>query len=160
MNRLWILFTALFLSTACSNKEGEVFYSAHYPVTEVDVRITLAATDVALEEEIRTRVLNEAPVTAGGCYRLDFNRFDGGLLYTQHHEGAEFVVSSFDKVPAAGELTFHFGEKSYIVTNGSYINEEGIECATFWVDLTEEFHLENESIQTVRRIEFTSHPIH
>lgn len=160
MKRLLALFCLMLLITACSEKEGEVFYTALYPITQLEVEVTLSAADEAAEALVRSRVEADSPILTTGSYRLDFNRFDGGILYVTREAGDETLTGSFTKQPAAYEMTFTVGEESYTVKESGYINEEGIECVLFSTDLTDHYRevLQDETILSVIRHAYTSHP--
>ena len=108
MKRLFFSCLCAVCCLACSEAE-DVFYSTTYPVTEVKVTVTLndaVASDLTTEQ-ITEEALAQIPVVAGGSYRLDYSRFDGGELYVTPSEGAETLVGTFDKMPAASQMTFH-----------------------------------------------------
>lgn len=161
MKRLLYIALSALLMTACTEDEGEVFYTAHYPIVRLDAAITLSAADAAFEEQIRTAVLADAPVKEGGSYQLDFNRFDGGLLFVRPTADESPIAGTFDKQPAAKEMTFSFGEQSYLVRSSSYTDETALLPMTLLtVDVTEQYRtlFESESILEVLRLEYTSYP--
>lgn len=113
----------------------------------------------ALVEAIRAAVLSEAPVAAGGSYRLDFNRADGGDLYVTAAAGAEPVAGSFTKIPASTELTFAYGDHTYTAHLSHYTDGGGPSRVRFAVDLTA-LYRERYGIESglrVVRYEYTDH---
>lgn len=160
MRRLLMLLVAGFALMACS-KEGAVFYTAHYPVTRLEVEVTLSAANAEAEEAIRQIVLQEAPVQVGGGYQLDFNRFDGGILYVRGAANSQAIVGDFTKSPAAKEMLFVYGEEQYTVQTSRYIDpEQATELTLLTVDVTEHYRtaLQDESILKVHRLEYTAYP--
>lgn len=113
----------------------------------------------ALVDAIRAAVLSEAPVAAGGSYRLDFNRADGGDLYVTAAAGAEPVAGSFTKIPASTELTFAYGDHTYTAHLSHYTDGGGPSRVRFAVDLTA-LYRERYGIESglrVVRYEYTDH---
>lgn len=113
----------------------------------------------ALVETIHAAVLNEAPVAAGGSYRLDFNRADGGNLYVTAAAGAEPVAGTFTKIPASTELTFAYGDRTYSAHLSHYSDDGGPSRVRFAVDLTD-LYRERYGIESglrVVRYEYTDH---
>ncbi|MBR5819960.1 MAG: hypothetical protein IKY68_01745 [Alistipes sp.] len=160
MRRLLVLLVAGFALMACS-KEGAVFYTAHYPVTRLEVEVTLSAANAEAEEEIRQIVLQDAPVQVGGGYQLDFNRFDGGILYVRATANDQAIVGDFTKQPAAKEMHFAYGEEQYTVQTSRYIDpEDASELTLLTIDVTEHYRtaLQDESILKVTRKEYTAYP--
>ncbi len=162
MKRLLTLLTATLLVTACSRQE-DVFYSTTYAVTEVKARHTLPDTSdselTQLVEQLIEEVVATAPVTAGGAYRLDFSRFDGGELYVTPRADAEVVTGEFDKVPASSKLTFRYSDEEYPAKVTSYTTEEGMRHVCFEVDVTDRYAErlpEGSSVRLIRQ-EYTSH---
>lgn len=160
MKRLLILLIAALAFTACSEQEGEVFYTALYPIVQLEVEVTLSAANEEAEAAIRSRVETDSPMLTTGSFRLDFNRFDGGVLYITREAGDATLTGSFTKQPAAREMTFTVEEQSYTVTETAYINESGLECLRFSTDLTDYYRevLQDETITSVVRYLYTSHP--
>lgn len=113
----------------------------------------------AIVEAIHAAVLNEAPVAAGGSYRLDFNRADGGNLYVTAAAGAEPVAGTFTKIPASTELTFAYGDRTYSAHLLHYSDDGGPSRVRFAVDLTD-LYRERYGIESglrVVRYEYTDH---
>ena len=160
MKRLFFSCLCAVCCWACSESE-DVFYSTTYPVTEVKVTVTLndaVASDLTTEQ-ITEEALVLIPVVAGGSYRLDYSRFDGGELYVTPSEGAETLVGTFDKVPAASQMTFHYGDWSYSVRTGSYTSTDGWLCVSLNSDLTAYFQEKygEAAPKQVIRHEYTTH---
>ncbi len=160
------ILLGILLCTACSKKE-EVFYSTTYPITQIEVRCTLEGADEgddaatpSLRDQLIDAVLTTAPVQAGGSYRIDFNRYDGGKLTVRPTEGASRIEGSFTKVPAASEMTFTYGEQHYKVRKIGYNDDEGVLRISFEVDLTEEYKaqygIENSNFKLIR-VEKSAH---
>lgn len=159
MKQLLYTLLAALLVSGCTKKE-DTFYTAHYPIVELEALINLAAENEAMEAEVEAWVLEHAPVQVGGSYRLDFNRFDGGTLTVKPTEKAEAIVGDFTKIPAATEMTFTYGEQSYVVRTSIYMGEDKVTYQSFLIDLTAAAReaLQNEAIEQVLRLEYTLHP--
>ena len=161
MKRLLLMLVACFVLTACSDKEGAVFYTAHYPIKRVEVKLKLSAADAEREAALRQIVLQDAPVEAGGSYQLDFNRYDGGLIKVRKTASADPIEGTFTKMPAAKEMDFAFGEEAYTVQCAPYREEGSTQQLTMLTtDLTERYRtqLEDETILLVERVEYTAYP--
>lgn len=161
MKRLIYLCATLLLLTACSEKE-EVFYTARYGVERVEISIGLTSESEEydnLRAQITANALSEAPVEAGGYYLLDFSRFDGGELYIFRTTGDEPLVGTFTKTPAASEMTFHYDDRSQVVTTESYTDEQQMRYTVLCTDLTEYYRtmMQSEVIQSVVRYEYTDY---
>lgn len=163
IRRLGSLVLAVVLCASCSKKE-EYFYSTTYPVTQIEVRcLPQEVSDEALAAQlaqISAEVIATAPVQAGGRYRLDFNRYDGGDLTVRPTEESETIKGTFIKQPASSEMTFTYGNESYTVRKNGYNDEEDQLRVCFEVDLTahykEKYGIQIEDFR-LTRIEKTSH---
>lgn len=169
MMRRLLLPAVLLLTTACS-KVVDVYYTTEYPVVRLDAEVSVAPDPdggetadeaaEALADAIRSTVLHEAPVEAGGSYRLDFSLADGGSLFVVPAAGSEALAGTFTKVPASSQLTFDYGEQHYTAQLSTWLDEAAGPCVRFEVDLTEAFRerLGNDRIESVIRYEYTAHP--
>lgn len=159
-----LLYAVLLLLAAGCSKKEEYYYSTVYTVTEVTYRLTLAEqSDDALAERLESaaaEMVAAAPVQAGGSYRLDFKRYDGGVLTVHPQAGASAVTGTFTKMPAAVSMTFTYGEVNETVSVKGYTDDAGQLCTAFEVDLTdackEQYGITEEKFELVR-IEYTSH---
>lgn len=167
MKRLFYILLALLPAAACSETE-DVFYSAEYPVVGIGVALEQAEEGVAPTDAqlaaLAASIRFDAPVQAGGSYRTDFDRFDGGILLVVPAEGEETVTGSFTKQPAAQRMTFEFGEERYTVLTTSYTDDTTgpAGCTEFRVDVTERYlgHLPADCLVTkIYRLERTARPI-
>lgn len=163
IRRLCFTLLAAVCCLSCSKKE-DFFYSTTYPVTAIEARASVgegASEELtALVEQLKEEVVATAPVKAGGRYRLDFNRYDGGMLTVHPSEKGEAVKGSFTKQPAASTMDFSYGEENYTVRSVGYTDEAGELCIRFEVDLTaaykELYQIEDERFELIR-VELTSH---
>lgn len=162
MKQFVIGLTALAM-VACSKSE-EVFYSTTYEITNVEVLVLYNSEsedyDPSLMEQIEAEVEAAAPVKAGGSYRLDFDRFDGGQLFVRRTAESEEEVGSFTKQPAARDITMEYADTSYVVTTQRYTTDEDTTPRTlFEVDLTDHYRrtTKNLALTRVLRNEYTSH---
>lgn len=85
-------------------------------------------------------VLANAPVEAGGVYRLDFTVYNGGPLEVTSAPGAEPVAGEFVKQPGSRELLFLYGGMEYTCLTGTYTDEaDNTNKILLTVDLTEHY---------------------
>lgn len=130
----------LLITTACDN--GEVFYSAQYPIVRVGAAITLATTTPEGEEEpaivatIRDEVIASAPVTAGGGYMLDFIKHNGGTIDVRTTADGPMVQGAFVKIPGVNEIRFIYGQMDYTCTLQTYTDTDGVSKAVLTEDFT------------------------
>ena len=165
MRKLLYIATAL-LVVACTKKE-DVFYSTTSPVTQVEIQTSIPdnidASLATLIDEAKADAETTAPVVAGGSYRLDFSRYNGGELYVTPAADAAVLIGEFDKVPASNELTFRYGEQNYLAKLTPYTPEEegAVRCVLFEIDLTEYYKVLYPSLASTNfklaRKEYTSH---
>lgn len=92
----------------------------------------LAAPRTAAEEEptedpiirmVSDDLLKNAPVAAGGVYRLDFTLYNGGPLEVTPAPGAETAAGVFVKQPGSRELEFFYGGSTYTYVTSTYTDE-------------------------------------
>lgn len=177
------ILIALAVLAACGDK-SEPFYTTAYPVVKVDADITLGTTTAATatttaEEEpgegpepepepepdpiietIRTAVIAEAPVQAGGGYELEFLYHNSGWLYITPAPDAAPIIGSFNKEPdKPDQLRFFYADGDYTYAV-SYYTEEGKSLTLLTIDLTEKYQAlyPEANITKVVRQEYTSHP--
>lgn len=166
MKRLFALVCLSCLAAACGGGDEEiVFYTVDYPVTELDVNVSLpgSADDEereALIGQITAEVLAEAPVQPGGSYRLDFLRYNGGTLTVLSDPAGAPETGEFVKEPGAAQLQFLFGAFDYTCTVSSYLSDEGPRCVLLTVDLTERYQerYPDAGLTRVQRREYTATP--
>ena len=166
MKRLVALLAIACTAAACGGDSEVLFYSVDYPVVRVEAVVTLAAAgdegdeteQAARIEALAAEVMAEAPVAAGGSYRLDFTRFNGGPLTVVATPDAVPVTGEFVKEPGTTQLQLAFGETSYTCSLGSYTSEERTRCVLLLVNLTERYQerYPEAGITSVQRREYTS----
>lgn len=169
--RICSLLAAVLCAAACSEKT-DVFYAADYPVTGLAVDVVQEEEGTPLPEArleaLASSVAADAPVQAGGSYRTEFDRADGGVLRVVAAEGEAGIEGSFTKQPAAKRMLFEFGEERYTVLVGKYTGAQappaGIAGYTeFRVDVTERYVDRFDAacrITAIYRVEQTSHPVY
>ncbi len=146
---------------ACNEAENEVFYTTHYPVERVEVSATLAEGETQLtQEQFQDEVLAAAPVKAGGRYRLDFNRFDGGELYVTTETDQTPLVGSFTKTPGTRILIFSYAAITDTASISAWQSEEGAALVKLTIDLTNQYKelYPDVAIEKVVREEYTTKP--
>lgn len=113
-----------------------------------------------LVAQIQAEVLAEAPVQVGGCYVLDFTRYNRGPLTVDTASGEGSVEGAFFKEPGATEINLFFLENSYACTLSSYRDTDGIYKVLLTVDLTARYQerYPTAGLTRVVRQEYTSTP--
>ena len=170
MKRLVALLSLAAAATACG-EDSDVFYSVTYSVVRVEAAVTLAGTgegetaedpDDARIEALEAEVLAEAPVAAGGSYRLDFTVFNGGALTVVPAPETAPVTGEFFKEPGTTQLQLAFDQQRYTGDLNSYYTEDHDRCVLLLVDLTERYQAlyPDAGITFVQRREYTSTPVH
>lgn len=146
---------------ACNEAENEVFYTTNYPIERVEVSATLAAGETQLtQEQLQDEVLAAAPVKAGGRYRLDFSRFDGGELYVTPETDQTPIIGSFTKTPGTRILIFTYETITDTARISTWQSEEGVLLVKLAFDLTNQYkeRYPNVAIEQVVREEYTTKP--
>lgn len=176
MKRIAFLLLSAWIAAACG-EESEVFYSVEYPLVRVDAAVALVQAAAAPAEadpaddpqpvpdpsgwkqQIETEVLNRAPVAAGGSYRLEFTRFDGGTLIVLPTAEAEPTVGQFNKTPGSIDLQLLYGGIDTRCTLKAYFVEQ-VPYTVISFDLTEEYRTlyPEAPIESVTRLEYTTQP--
>ena len=136
--------------------------------TESDGTGTGTGTDSGTEEpvgnplydQIAAEIVAQAPVKAGGSYRLDFSKYNRGRAPIDTASDAGQVVGIFIKEPGADKIRFFFLEQDYICSISSYKDEKGRDMTRFTVDLTAEYQerYPDAGITEALRVEYTSTP--
>lgn len=161
----------LLLATACEEK-NEPYYTASYPIVRIGAEVAVRMPDplpaeYPTEEEIVAAVTAEvgaeAPVVAGGGYRLDFLEAYGGTLHATLSDRGPQLAGAFCKRPGEERirLLFDDGEHyyDYTCTVGDYAEDNQLRTL-LRVDLTEEYRLRHPewTLESVVRCEYTSKP--
>lgn len=111
-------------------------------------------------ERIEAEIVAAAPVQAGGRYRLQFSRYDGGSLQIDTATDAGTVKGVFFKTPGASEILFYCQEPAleYTCATSTYNGEDGRSKIVFTIDLTAEYQLlyPDAGITRAVRREYTS----
>lgn len=156
-----VSWCCLICMLACSEAKNEVFYTTNYPIERVEALATLAAEETTLtQEQLQGEVLTSAPVKAGGNYRLDFNRFNGGELYVTPETSQTPLVGSFTKTPGTRILIFSYVEIVDTAQISSWRSEEGENLVKLTFDLTSQYkeRYPDAAIEKVVREEYTTKP--
>ena len=113
-----------------------------------------------LYDQIAAEIVAQAPVKAGGSYRLDFSKYNRGRAPIDTASDAGQVVGIFIKEPGADKIRFYFLEQDYICSISSYKDEKGRDMTRFTVDLTAEYQerYPDAGITEALRVEYTSTP--
>ena len=113
-----------------------------------------------LYDQIAAEIVAQAPVKAGGSYRLDFSKYNRGRAPIDTATDAGQVVGIFIKEPGADKIRFYFLEQDYICSISSYKDEKGRDMTRFTVDLTAEYQerYPDAGITEALRVEYTSTP--
>ncbi len=181
-NRIAVIpLAAVALLAAACEESSEVFYATSYPVVRVEASVKLDEAEnpenpdpetpenpAAEEEEpaenpliaeIGADVVANAPVVAGGSYRLEFTRYDGGVLHVVTAPEAAPVTGTFDKTPGAQKIAFAYDGEAYACATTSYRDEEQRSATLLRVDLTKAYQerYPEAGILQVLRLEYTSH---
>ena len=183
----YLLWALLPLLAAACGDDSEVFYSVSYPVVRVEALVKGpqaetpgeddttggegsdgTGTDSGTEEpvgnplydQIAAEIVAQAPVKAGGSYRLDFSKYNRGRAPIDTASDAGQVVGIFIKEPGADKIRFYFLEQDYICSISSYKDEKGRDMTRFTVDLTAEYQerYPDAGITEALRVEYTSTP--
>lgn len=161
----WAFVSAIVLIAACSEKH-ESFYSTSYPVTNVEATVTVenaSALDDAAQsqiEEIKSAIVEEAPVKSGGRYTLEYFEYNSGTLRVLPAPDATVVIGTFIKEPdTADSLKFSFGDYDYTCVATSYTDNDQ-KLTLLNVDLTDKYTelYPDLNITAATRKEYTSHP--
>lgn len=111
-------------------------------------------------ERIEAEIVAAAPVQAGGRYRLQFTRYDGGSLQIDTATDAGTVRGEFFKTPGASEILFYCQEPAleYTCATSTYNGDDGRSKVVFTIDLTAEYQLlyPDAGITRAVRREYTS----
>lgn len=171
MKKLQPIALLLLLTTFVSCEEpSEVFYSTTYHIVRVEAVVTtekLNDKDNPPKKEADTKaiqadVLANAPMKVSGSYKLDFSRFDGGLVEVRTSAEAEPLPGVFIKRPGQTELRFIYGElgaQDYTYSVDSY-SDDGKSKAMLVIDLSQYYKEKHPTwnIATVQLREYTSTP--
>lgn len=108
--------------------------------------------------QIEAEIVAQAPVQAGGRYRIDFTSYNGGPATILPSAGAESITGTFIKVPGSSDIQFLFGEQDYTCTSSSYKGENNASLVLFTVDLTARYQelYPDAGITRAVRLEYTS----
>lgn len=140
-----VLAGAAGLSTGCggSEEEAEVFYSVTYPIVKIEAEVTISPENNPLEAQIAAEIEAGAPVRAGGSYRLDFFRHNGGNLTVDTATEAGTLTGVFVKDPSevSPKIRFLYPDlyHGYTCEISSDTDEQGVRKIEFSVDLFEEY---------------------
>lgn len=174
MNRrsLTIIALAAWLAAACSDIV-EPFYAESYEIARVAAAVELTArtpeqTESAgaepedsessadlerLKAEIEASVLDEAPVAAGGGYRIEYTGAFGGPLTVCPAEGAPALSGTFAESTTRNMLVFRYAGRTDSCLLSTYDEEGEARRILFQTDLTERYRAsypEAEIVSVVR----------
>lgn len=166
MKWLGCLFCLVCMAVGCAD-DSEVFYTVEYPVTKVLAVVSISG-DIPTESELPSIPELGAelsatfdPVAAGGFYRLDYSRYNGGTLTIVQEAGAAPIVGTFVKEPGAMELQLNYGEESRSCKIEPYTGDDGRQYVLLVIDYTAEFQQRYPDGQYISRMvyeEYTSTP--
>lgn len=166
MKWLGCLFCMVCTAAGCAD-DSEVFYTVEYPVTKVLAAVSISG-DIPTESglpsipELGAELFTSFdPVFAGGSYRLDYLRYNGGLLTIIPEAGVAPVVGTFVKEPGAMELQLNYGAESRSRKIEPYTGDDGKQYVLLIVDYTAEFqqrYPDGQYISGIAYEEYTSTP--
>lgn len=113
-----------------------------------------------LVAQIQAEVEAEALVQAGGCYTLDFARYNRGYLTIETATQSGTLTGVFFKEPGASELTFFYLDTNTSCTLSYYTDTDGVRKVLLLFDRTEAFQARypDAGLTKVIRREYTSTP--
>ncbi|MDE5621764.1 MAG: hypothetical protein K2K30_04045 [Alistipes sp.] len=167
MKSMKYLFCALLAALLAGCDDSEVFYSVRYDIVKAQVRIVTQppvdpeAPDAAPAADPGgdAPLVRELELPGGGCYLLDYTRYDGGRLTVRTSADASPVTGEFDRQPAAKTLTFRYDGQETTYTMERYTDEAtGTSCVMLSTDLTDSYRelYPDEYIVEAFRYEYTS----
>lgn len=108
--------------------------------------------------QIEAEIVAQAPVQAGGGYRIDFTAYNGGPATIRPAAEADAVAGSFVKEPGSSDIRFLYGEMDYTCTVSSYKGENSVAMVCFTIDLTARYQelYPDAGITRAVRLEYTS----
>ncbi len=165
MKTLKYLMLVLFASLCgCTEEKEVVYYTLTYPVERIAVDLSLEGLGeeedpavTALAEEIAARVAADAPVQAGGYYKLEFSMADSGHLKVETATDAGSFSGQFVRRPGEKDFEVRFGEWDYTCKVMRYKQEE-VNLVCLEVDVTAYYRTlyPEAGITEVTRMEYTS----
>ncbi len=113
-----------------------------------------------LVAQIQAEAAAEGLVQAGGCYTLDFARYNRGFLTIETATQSGTLTGVFFKEPGASELTFFYLDTNTSCTLSYYTDTDGVRKVLLLFDLTETFQerYPDAGLTKVVRREYTSTP--
>ena len=182
----YLLLSAALLVTGGCGDDSEVFYSITYPVVRIDAEVTLSESEEPstgegsgtegtegsggtegteepvdpLVAQIQAEAAAEGLVQAGGCYTLDFARYNRGYLTIETATQSGTLTGVFFKEPGASELTFFYLDTNTSCTLSYYTDTDGVRKVLLLFDRTEAFQARypDAGLTKVIRREYTSTP--
>ena len=173
----YLLLSAALLVTGGCGDDSEVFYSITYPVVRIDAEVTLSEPEEPstgegsgtegteepvdpLVAQIQAEAAAEGLVQAGGCYTLDFARYNRGYLTIETATQSGTLTGAFFKEPGASELTFFYLDTNTSCTLSYYTDTDGVRKVLLLFDRTEAFQARypDAGLTKVIRREYTSTP--
>ncbi len=172
MNRrsLTIIALAAGFAAACSDIV-EPFYAESYEIARVAAAVELTAPTPEqpentepedsessedlerLKAEIEAAVLAEAPVAAGGAYRIEYTEAFGGPLTVCPAEGEPALSGTFAESTTQSMLVFRYAGRTDSCMLSTYDEEGAGRRIVFQTDLTERYRAsypEAEIVSVVR----------
>ncbi len=142
-------------ATAC--KESDVFYSTSYDIVKAEVRITTQAPETPGEETAPS--VQEFELPAGGSYRLDYTRYDGGPLKVRTSADGPEYAGVFLRTPGSSRITFIYDGKEHAYKLSTYSTADGTRCTLLTADLTDYYRAlyPTAHILQAERNEYTTH---
>lgn len=113
-----------------------------------------------LVAQIQAEAAAEGLVQAGGCYTLDFARYNRGYLTIETAAQSGTLTGVFFKEPGASELTFFYLDTNTSCTLSYYTDTDGVRKVLLLFDRTEAFQARypDAGLTKVIRREYTSTP--
>jgi len=163
----WVAIWMLAFAVVGCADNTEVFYTVEYPVTKVLAAVSISG-DIPTESELPSipelgaeLFASFDPVVAGGSYRLDYSRYNGGTLTIIQKAGDAPIVGTFVKEPGAMVLQLNYGEESRSCKIEPYTGDDGKQYVLLVIDYTAEFqqrYPDGQYISEMAYKEYTSTP--
>ena len=137
-NAPYLLYALAALTTACS--QSEVFYSTSYDIVKAEIRVSTQEPATPEEPDAwETSYIQVSELPAGGSYRLDYTRYDGGMLHVRTSADGPDYEGAFIRTPGSSRITFIYDGEPHTYELSTYNTDDGTRCTLLTADLTAEY---------------------
>ena len=146
------------LAVACN--QSDVFYSTSYDIVKAEIRVSKQAPATPEDPDAwETSYIQVSELPAGGSYRLDYTRYDGGMLYVRTSADGPDYEGAFVRTPGSSRITFIYNGESHTYELSTYSADDGTRCTLLTADLTAEYRTlyPEEGIVLAELNEYTTH---